>query len=114
MSLPLDSATMVHALEIELTHEPISAAETVAGSPTAGFAALTTVGNLEVGVWEITAGVVTAVEEAEIFIVMRGQATLRRGDGTEVELTPGSVARLTEGEKTQWTVRETLRKVYLT
>jgi uncharacterized cupin superfamily protein len=113
MSLPLDSATMMHALEIEVTHEPISSAETVAGSPTAGFVALTTSGDLELGVWEITAGVVNAVEEAEIFIVLRGRATLRRGDGTEVELTLGSVARLTEGEKTQWTVHETLRKVYL-
>ena len=30
-----------------------------------------------------------------------------------IELRPGSVVRLTAGMRTVWTVRETLRKVYL-
>jgi uncharacterized cupin superfamily protein len=30
-----------------------------------------------------------------------------------VELAPGSVVRLTAGMRTTWTVRETLRKIYV-
>jgi len=113
MSLPLDAATVLQALDLELDHEPVDPAEVVDGSPTTGLAELTVWGGSEVGVWEITPGTVTAVEEAEVFIVLRGHATLRRGDGTTVELVAGSIGRLDEGEETSWTVHETLRKVYV-
>lgn len=33
--------------------------------------------------------------------------------GTVIELGPGSVGRLREGQHTVWTVTETLRKVYI-
>ena len=38
----------------------------------------------------VTPGTVTDVEVDEIFIVLRGHATLTRGDGTQVELVAGS------------------------
>lgn len=113
MSLPLDAATVVHALTLELVHQPVDPAEVLSGSPTTGLAELTTVGESEVGVWEISPGTVTAVEEAEIFVVLSGHATLRRGDGSSVVLMAGSVGRLDEGEETTWTVYDTLRKVYV-
>jgi len=103
----------VQALDLQLEHEPVDHSEVVEGSPTTGFVDLTVQGGSEVGVWEITTGCVTAVEEAEIFVVLRGHATLRRGDGRTVELVPGSVGRLDEGEETTWTVHETLRKIYI-
>ncbi len=113
MSLPLDAATVLQALELELEHEPVDAAQVVDGSPTTGIAALTELDDWEVGVWEITPGTVTDVEVDEIFIVLRGAATLVRGDGTEVELVAGSVGHLEDGEETEWRVRETLRKIYI-
>ena len=113
MTLPLDAATVLQALELELEHKPVDAAQVVDGSPTTGIAALTELDEWEVGVWEITPGTVTDVEVDEVFIVLRGHAILRRGDGSEVELMPGSVGRLNDGEETEWRVLETLRKVYV-
>ena len=68
---------------------------------------------LEVGVWELTPGIVTDVEVEEVFVVLRGRAILRREDGSETELLPGSVGRLEDGEETEWEVLETLRKIYI-
>ncbi|WP_297603655.1 cupin domain-containing protein [Microcella sp.] len=113
MSLPLDAATVLQALELELEHEPVDAEQVVDGSPTTGIAALTELDDWEVGVWEITPGTVTDVEVDEIFIVLRGHATLQRGDGSEVELVAGSVGRLDDGEETTWVVHDTLRKIYI-
>ena len=113
MSLPLDAATVLQALELELEHEPVDDAQVVDGAPTTGIAALTELDDWEVGVWEITPGTVTDVEVDEIFIVLRGRATLTRGDGTQVELVAGSIGRLADGEETEWKVHETLRKIYL-
>lgn len=113
MSLPLDAATVLQALELELDHEPVDDAQVVEGTPTTGIAALAELDDWEVGVWEITPGTVTDVEVDEMFIVLRGHAILRRGDGSEVELVPGSVGRLVDGEETKWRVLETLRKIYI-
>lgn len=114
MTLPLDVATVLQALEIELEHEPVDADQVVEGAPTTGFVALAELDDWEVGVWEITPGTVTDVEVKEIFIILRGHAILRHGDGTEVELRPGSVGRLDDGEETEWSVHERLRKIYIT
>jgi len=111
--LPLDPATVLQALAIELEHEPVDADQVVSGTPTTGIAALTELGDVEIGVWEITPGTVTDVEVDEIFVVLRGHATLRRDDGTETELVAGSVGRLEDGEETEWEVHETLRKIYI-
>ena len=112
-SLPLDAATVLNALSIELDHEPVDADQVVTGSPTTGIAALTELGDLEIGVWEITPGTVTDVEVDEVFLVLTGHATLRREDGSEDELVAGSVGRLEDGEETEWEVHETLRKIYI-
>lgn len=113
MTLPLDAATVLQALDLDLEHEPVDAERVVDGSPTTGIAALTELDDWEVGVWEITPGTVTDVEVDEIFIVLRGHATLTRGDGTVVELVAGSTGRLDDGEETEWHVHDTLRKIYL-
>ena len=38
---------------------------------------------------------------------------MRFDDGELIELRPGTVVRLHEGEHTVWTIAERLRKVYL-
>ena len=50
-----------------------------------------------------------------MFVVLAGDATLEFTDPAlpSVELHAGVIVRLTEGMHTTWTVRETLRKVYI-
>jgi uncharacterized cupin superfamily protein len=94
--------------------EPYDAGEVVAGSPSAGLASLAEVGGVSIGVWELSAGTVRDTEVDEVFIVLAGEATVRFLDsGEHVELRPGMVVRLSAGERTEWVVRSTLRKLYL-
>ena len=54
-------------------------------------------------------------EVDELFVVVSGDATVEFIDPAlpSVDLRPGSVVRLEAGMRTVWTVRETLRKVYV-
>ncbi|WP_236147572.1 cupin domain-containing protein [Mycolicibacterium sp. CH28] len=105
----------VHAAIEWLEHEPVPAEQSLAGEPRTGVARLGEFGGLEVGVWEMTPGVMSDVEAEELFVVLSGAATVEFDDGSPtLTLGPGDVVRLAEGAKTVWTVRETLRKVYLT
>lgn len=107
-----DGAT-VNAAELELLHSPVPADQVVSGVPTASAAALGEYSGMEVGVWEITPGTVTDVEARELFIVLSGTATVEFVDEDRLEhLAAGSVMRLEAGQRTVWTVTETLRKVY--
>lgn len=87
--------------------------ESVGGEPMAASVALAELGDVEVGVWEMTPGVCHDVEGEEVFVVLSGRGAVRFGDGSVVDLTPGRVVRLRSGERTVWDVTETLRKVYV-
>jgi uncharacterized cupin superfamily protein len=107
--------TVVHAAAIDLDHEPVPADQSVRGEPTTAATAVDEFGGLEVGVWEMTPGVMTDVEADEVFVVVSGSATVEFGDGSQtLHIGPGDVVRLAAGAETVWTVSETLRKVYLT
>jgi len=86
----------------------------VQGDPQAGSRVLDAFAGVEVGVWEMTAGTATDVEADEVFVVLTGSATVTFADGARLDLQPGMVVRLREGEQTTWAVHETLRKVYVT
>lgn len=106
---------VVHAIGLDLPHEPVAAAQSVTGNPRTGAAELTVFQGVEVGVWEMTPGVATDVEVDEIFIVLSGSATIEFSDATPaLHVGPGDVVRLAAGTETVWTVTEALRKVYLT
>ena len=79
----------------------------------AELAPLTTVGDAEVGLWGMEPGVDHDTEVDEVFVVLAGRGTVRFEDGEVVELAPGVAVRLHAGERTTWTVTETLRKVYV-
>lgn len=118
--LRLLAGTVTDAASARLTHEPVPAEQIVAGTPTTGLLALDTDGVREIGVWEMTPGAMRDVEVDEVFVVLAGAATVEfetaASDGlhhSPIELTPGSVVRLDAGMRTIWTVRETLRKVYI-
>ena len=70
-------------------------------------------GDVEVGIWEMTTGVARDTEAEEIFIVLSGSGVVEFEDGSTVNLAPGVAIRLHAGERTRWTITETLRKVYV-
>lgn len=101
------------ASSTELDDLPLSAADVVDGSPRAGVATLGETAQLEVGVWELTAGTVTDVEVDEVFVVLSGRGEVTFDDGSTLPLAAGTVVHLREGDRTRWTIHETVRKVYV-
>lgn len=111
----LQPNSVVHARDLDVSHEPVAAEQSVAGDPRTGTAELTVFQGVEIGVWEMTPGVATDVEVDEIFVVLSGSATIEfAGGAPSLHVGPGDVVRLAAGNETVWTVTETLRKVYLT
>ena len=113
---PLPARLVSQALLETLDYEPVDPDLVLEGQPTTGYKELGVWKGLEMGVWEMTPGSMRDSEVEEIFIVIAGEATLTRTiDGQEVavELSPGVVCHLEEGELNRWDVRVALRKIYL-
>ena len=96
-----------------LDHEPLPPEEAVDGSPTAAVLTLDTVAGAEVGLWEMTEGTARDTEVDEVFVVVSGSGHVTFEDGQRLDLAPGVAVRLSAGERTAWTVTETLRKVWV-
>lgn len=105
------SERLFDAASAVVPHEP--AEQVVSGNPTTGVIELGDFKGVEIGIWEITPGVVTDTEVDELFVVLEGDATVTFANGESIEIGPGSIVRLREGEQTQWEIRSRLRKVYL-
>ncbi|BDY29923.1 cupin domain-containing protein [Mycolicibacterium mageritense] len=106
--------TSVDAAALALDHAPIPDDSVVHGAPTTGHRDLMSLADMTIGVWEHTPGVSRDVEADEVFVVLAGDATVTFDDGSApIDLRPGSLVRLHAGQHTTWTVRETLRKVYV-
>lgn len=84
-----------------------------AGEPATATRTFGTLGEVEVGAWQIEPGEATDTEADEIFVVLSGRGTVEFEDGSTVDLAPGTVVRLRAGDRTRWFVAETLRKVYV-
>ena len=80
---------------------------------TAVLAPLAALGDAEIGLWAMEPGVDHDTEVDEVFVVLAGRGTVEFADGEVVTLAPGVAVRLKAGERTTWTVTETLRKVYV-
>ncbi len=106
---PID---FVAAATLELEYSAVAETQVVEGSPVVGLAELGLLGDREYGVWEHSVGASSDVEADEVFVVLFGEAIVAFSDGTVVALGAGSVGRLHEGQRTVWTVTQTLRKVY--
>jgi uncharacterized cupin superfamily protein len=121
----LVAGALTDASRLTLEHEPVPADQVVAGAPMTGYLALDAgdaegTGAGEIGVWEMTPGAMRDVEVDEVFVVLSGAATVEfespGPDGlhhSPIVLAPGAIVRLEAGMKTIWTVRETLRKVFI-
>jgi uncharacterized cupin superfamily protein len=104
---------VVHLDDVDVPLEPLPESEVVAGAPRAGSLALATVGEVEVGVWRMTAGVARDVEVDEAFVVLTGTATIRFAGGESIDVAAGDLVELRAGERTEWTVHADLTKVYV-
>jgi uncharacterized cupin superfamily protein len=69
---------------------------------------------LDCGVWEHSAGESCDVEVDEVFVVVKGCATVTKPDGSRMNLKPGSIGVLKAGENTKWNVESPLRKIWIT
>jgi hypothetical protein len=104
----------VPAAEVILEPEDLDPSQIVSGDPRTSGAILSRSddGRILRGVWECTPGVVTDVEQDELFVILEGRATVEVEGGSALELRPGVVGVLERGARTRWTVHETLRKVF--
>ncbi|MER6401341.1 cupin domain-containing protein [Kitasatospora sp. NPDC001603] len=104
----------VHIPTAELEPDPLDPAQIVSGTPEVSGRVLSESpdGRQLRGIWQITPGVVTDVEADEMFVVLSGRATVEIDGGPILEVGPGDCAVLRAGDRTTWTVHETLRKAY--
>ncbi|MER5761151.1 cupin domain-containing protein [Streptomyces sp. NPDC002082] len=100
--------------DAELEPDELDPAQIVSGNPVVTGKVLWEApdGSQVRGIWQITPGVVTDTEANELFVVVSGRATVEVEGGETLEVGPGSACVLREGDKTTWTVHETLRKAY--
>jgi uncharacterized cupin superfamily protein len=83
------------------------------GEPRTAAAALCDLGDTEIGVWSIGAGIARDTEVDEVFVVLTGRATVTVAGGETLHVGPGSAVRLYAGDRTTWQVHEPLRKLYV-
>ncbi|MFR0355818.1 cupin domain-containing protein [Streptomyces sediminimaris] len=105
---------VVHVPDAELEPEPLDPERIVSGAPevTGRVVWESADGRQLRGVWQITPGVVTDTEADEVFVVLSGSATIEVAGGPTLRVGPGDLAVLRAGDRTTWTVHETLRKAY--
>jgi uncharacterized cupin superfamily protein len=115
----LPDGTVFDAQRRELEYEPVPAEQRLDGQPMIGVLPLGTVGAVDIGVWEMTEGVMSDIEVDEVFVVISGRAdvVISAADPSQqdivLHLQTGSMGRLAKGMRSVWTVHEPLRKVYV-
>jgi len=117
MGTEFSAPTRHHVPTASLVHDALPAEQVLEGTPTAAVLELEDLGAYGVGIWEMTPGTACDVEAEEVFVVLSGSAHIdfQDQDGEVVhtlDVAPGDLVRLREGQRTVWTVHETLRKVY--
>lgn len=109
----MDAGVVIAAGAVEVPLASVPAKQVVSGAPQTGSIDLDE--DMGLGVWEMTPGAMRDTEVSEVFVVIAGSATVEFVQPAlpPIELAPGAIVRLESGMQTVWTVRETLRKVYL-
>jgi|GEM_PF-592291 len=97
-----------------LAAAPLDPADVLDGAPVASILEIGSLGDAGYGAWEMTPRRASDTEADEVFVVLSGRASVELvHEGRVLELEPGDLVRLRAGERTVWTVHETLRKVYV-
>jgi len=110
----LEGVDPVVALGVEIPLEPVGTENVLDGDPYTGAVVLGEFAGREYGVWEMTPGAMSDVENDEFFVVVAGAASVEfLDDEIVVQLVPGSVMTLAAGTRTIWTVTQALRKVWM-
>ncbi len=104
----------VHPVTGQLEPDPLDPSQIVSGNPETSdlILAESEDGTEVAGLWRCTPGVSTDTEVEESFLVITGKATIEFEDGSSIEVGPGDTHRFNGGEKTTWTVEETLLKAF--
>jgi uncharacterized cupin superfamily protein len=104
----------LHVADLELEPGELDPATILAGTPevTERVVWISPDGLILRGVWQITPGTVTDVEQDELFVVVEGRATIEVEGGPTLEVGTGDLAILEHGARTSWTIHERLRKVF--
>ncbi len=111
--MSVKTAEWFSAPGLELEHQRIPAEDVLAGNPSTAIHELEGLDGVSVGIWEMTPGTATDTEAEEVFVVLAGRARIDfLGTGHALDIAAGDVVRLRAGQRTAWTVTETLRKVY--
>lgn len=107
------SPLVADVLAVAIAEDSFAAEQLVAGAPTSGWLVLTDLDGVEVGLWQMTPGMITDTEADEVFCVVAGRGMVEFLDpvADPVELRPGVLVRLQSGWRTRWTITETLRKI---
>ncbi|MGW4649272.1 cupin domain-containing protein [Kitasatospora sp. NPDC004289] len=110
----MDHSFALSIPDTDLEPDPLDPSQIVSGAPEVSGKLLweSPDGRRLRGIWQITPGVATDTEADEMFVVVSGRATVAVEGGETLELAPGTVGILREGDRTTWTVHETLRKAY--
>lgn len=104
---------LLNVTDPTIDHEALPAVEENAAA-LAGALEFDPVAGANVGIWEMLPGIAQFDDEEELFVVIAGSATLTFvKTGETLEIGPGSIVRLYDGQQTRWNVRETIRKVYV-
>ncbi|WP_042398419.1 cupin domain-containing protein [Streptacidiphilus carbonis] len=108
------SSFAVHVPDADLEPDPLDPSQILAGSPEVSGKVLweSADGRQVRGIWQITPGTVGDTEADELFVVVSGRATIAVEGGDTFDVGPGDACVLREGDRTVWTVHETLRKAY--
>jgi uncharacterized cupin superfamily protein len=107
-------AVVWRALDEPLEPGVLDPSQVIAGEPAVTETVLSESadGRVVRGIWRITEGTVTDVEQDEVFVVLEGRATIEVQGGPTVRVGPGDVCVLQRGARTTWTVHEAVRKVF--
>lgn len=65
------------------------------------------------GIWQADPGVHANLPGQETVVILRGRATVSNEKGESIEVGPGDLVFVDEGEVATWTVHEQLRKVFV-
>ncbi len=102
----------VRVADAELVPNRSEGDTVLAGHPVTSNVVLTSQHNVRYGIWQITPGKSVQIAPTGMFVVLSGRATVAVDGGPTLDIGPGDVCIWDGGERTIWTVHETLRKVW--